>query len=438
MLITMDVNNTIEKTEAAEDVRFTRDYLIKRFTTVRNTTTKLTDPLETEDYVVQAMDNTSPAKWHLAHVSWFFETFVLDKADRDYESLHPQYSYIFNSYYLQTGKPHDRSKRGLLSRPTVGEVFEYRDYVDKEILGFLEDATEDQLEEYGPVIEIGIHHEQQHQELLLTDLKYMFAQNPLYPAYTSTPTPDHTSVPELNWIAFDAAVYKIGNDEEEFTYDNEHPRHRIFLEAFELADRLTTNAEYMKFMQDGGYDRSELWLDDGWAAVNRKQWQAPLYWMQKDDTWYHYTLGGLREVNPAEPVTHISYYEAEAFARWAGARLPYEGEWETAAADLPAEGNFVEDGHFHPCPLHKENGHLKQMYGDVWEWTCSAYSPYPGYRPLPGALGEYNGKFMCGQYVLRGGSCATSETHIRRTYRNFFYPDARWQFNGIRLARTLA
>lgn len=429
---------TVKKTapESAKE-RHSRAHLINRFKAIRDFSNQLVEPLEIEDFVVQAMENTSPTKWHLAHVSWFYETFLLEKVYDDYESLHPQYAYIFNSYYLQTGEPHTRSKRGLLTRPTVREVFEYRDYVNKEVLKFLEDATDEQLDEFGPVIEIGNNHEQQHQELMITDFKYMFAQNPLFPKYKELKKPDSNPVPPLNWVSFDEGIYEIGNEGNEFTYDNEHPRHREFLEAFELSDRLITNGEYMEFMEDGGYERSELWLDDGWATVNEKGWDSPLYWIKRDGSRYYYTLSGLREVDPNEPVTHVSYYEADAYARWAGARLATEAEWETAAGNLPCEGNFVEEGYFHPRPLQEKKQGLKQLYGDVWEWTKSAYDAYPGYEPLPGALGEYNGKFMCSQYVLRGGSCATSETHIRKTYRNFFYPDARWQFNGIRLARTI-
>lgn len=429
---------TLKNTDAASQTeRFSRSHLIERFKAIREFSHQLVKPLEIEDFVVQAMENTSPTKWHLAHVSWFFETFLLEKVYDNYESLHPQYSYIFNSYYLQTGKPHRRSKRGLLTRPTVREVFEYREYVNKEVLKFLEDATEEQLKEYGPVIEIGNNHEQQHQELMITDFKYMFAQNPLFPAYKELDLPGSNPVPELNWVSFEEGIYEIGNGGGEFTYDNEHPRHRKFLESFELADRLVTNGEYMEFMEDDGYARSELWLDDGWAAVTDNGWKAPLYWLKKDDGWHYFTLTGQRNVDPNEPLTHVSYYEADAFARWAGARLPAEAEWEIAAGDQSCEGNFVEEEHFHPQPLQIPQSGLKQMFGDVWEWTKSAYEAYPGYKPLPGALGEYNGKFMCSQYVLRGGSCATSQTHIRKTYRNFFYPDARWQFNGIRLARTI-
>ncbi|MDZ7716187.1 MAG: ergothioneine biosynthesis protein EgtB [Balneolaceae bacterium] len=428
---------TVKKTEDQHDKRFSKDHLISRFTSVRDFSMELVEPLETEDFVVQAMTNTSPTKWHLAHVSWFFETFLLEKVYDDYESLHPQYSYIFNSYYLQTGEPHTRSKRGLLTRPTVQEVFEYREYVNEQVLQFLEKATEDQLSEFGPVIEIGNNHEQQHQELMITDFKYLFSQNPLLPTYKEIELPESKPVPSLNWISFEEGIYEVGNEGHEFTYDNEHPRHRRFLESFEIADRLITNGEFIEFMEDGGYERSELWLDDGWATVNQEGWDAPLYWIDKDGEWYNFTLSGLRKVDPNEPVTHVSYYEADAYARWADARLPTEGEWEAAAGDKPYKGNFVEQGNFHPRPLQKGENKIKQLYGDVWEWTKSAYDAYPGYKPLPGALGEYNGKFMSSQYVLRGGSCATSQSHIRKTYRNFFYPDARWQFNGIRLARTV-
>lgn len=432
----MDANTTQPTLTKSED-RHSKEKLTERFNTIRKFSNFLVEPLETEDFVIQAIENTSPTKWHLAHVSWFYETFVLDKAIPDYESLHPQYAYIFNSYYLQTGEPHTRSKRGLLSRPTVKQVFEYREYVNNEILNFLDDATEEQLAEFGPVIEIGNHHEQQHQELILTDLKYMFFQNPLYPVYRELDLSDGGGPDSLNWVSFEEGIYEIGNKGNEYTYDNEHPRHRKFLESFELADRLITNAEFMKFMDDGGYERSELWLDDGWATVHNRNWNSPLYWQKQDGEWHYFTLSGLKKVNPNEPVTHVSYYEADAFARWAGARLPSEEEWEVAAGNKSYSGNFVEQERYHPRPLQQNDPGLKQMYGDVWEWTMSSYEPYPGYEPLPGALGEYNGKFMCSQYVLRGGSCATSETHIRKTYRNFFYPDARWQFNGIRLAQTV-
>jgi ergothioneine biosynthesis protein EgtB len=433
----MNTSTLLKKDQRKHQVRFSRDHLIDRFKKIRQASLDIVEPLEPEDYVIQVMTNTSPTKWHLAHVSWFFETFVLDRAYDDYDSLHPQYSYIFNSYYLQTGQPHGRFKRGFLSRPTVEEVMEYRSYVNQNVTDFLENATDEHLTEFGPVIEIGNNHEQQHQELMITDFKFMFAQNPLFPVYREQNTAENHVTGDLNWVSFEEGIYEIGNAGGEFTYDNEHPCHRRFLEPFELGDRLITNGEYMEFMEDSGYERSELWLDDGWSAVNENNWNAPLYWIQKEGPWQYYTLSGLRKVDPNEPVTHVSYYEADAFARWAGARLPTEAEWEVAAGDMPCQGNFVESKAFHPRPLQQNKSELNQMYGDVWEWTKSSYDAYPGYQPLEGALGEYNGKFMCGQYVLRGGSCATSKTHIRKTYRNFFYPDARWQFNGIRLAKTL-
>lgn len=428
---------TVQDPLEKSDARHSKNHLKKRFRSIRSFSEDLVEPLETEDFVVQAVEHTSPTKWHLAHVSWFYETFVLEKAYSDYQSMHPQYAYIFNSYYLQTGDPHKRSKRGVLSRPTVDEVFEYRRYVNNEILEFLDEATDEQLREFGPVIEIGNHHEQQHQELMLTDLKFMFAQNPLQPLYRDLDLSYVKEPDDLEWIPFEEGIYEIGSTGEEYTYDNEHPRHRTFLEPFELSGRPITNAEFIAFIEDDGYSRSELWLDDGWAKINQKGWDAPLYWFRKGDVWYYYTMGGVQKVNPAEPVTHVSYYEADAYARWADARLPTEQEWEVAAEGLSYEGNFVEQGNYHSQPMAEDGDGLKQMFGDVWEWTMSSYEPYPGYEPLPGALGEYNGKFMCSQYVLRGGSCATSQTHIRKTYRNFFYPDARWQFNGFRLARSI-
>lgn len=415
--------------------RLSKDHLLQHVNTVRAFSLYLCEPLETEDFVIQASEFASPTKWHLAHTSWFFETFVLEKFQDDFESLHPQYAYFFNSYYLQTGVPFTRAKRGVLSRPTVKEVFEYRQYVNEELEKFIESASEETWKEAAKVIEIGIHHEQQHQELILTDLKYMLGQNPLLPVYREA---EHKPAPEvgpMNWVPFEEQITEIGNTGNEFTYDNEHPRHRTLVQDFELADRLVKNGEYLEFIKDDGYSRSELWLDEGWSAVNKNEWKAPLYWFKRDGKWMQFTLSGAREVELGEPVSHVSYYEADAFARWKGVRLPTEQEWEHACGDLPVDGNFVEEENLHPAALQSSAQKLKQMYGDVWEWTMSAYAPYPNYKPLPGALGEYNGKFMANQYVLRGGSCATSQTHIRKTYRNFFHADARWQFSGIRLAR---
>ena len=380
------------------------------------------------------MESASPTKWHLAHTSWFFETFVLEKFDESFQSLHPQYAYFFNSYYLQTGVPFTRAKRGLLSRPTVKEVFTYREYVDDQVRNFIEQCDDSVWEKASEVVEIGINHEQQHQELILTDLKYLLAQNPLLPTYKKTDNVDGSTPSDINWISFSKGIVEIGNEGNEFTYDNEHPKHSTFVQDFELADRLVTVGEYLQFMEDDGYKRSELWLDEGWSTVQAESWDAPLYWFKKEGDWHMFTLSGVHPINNNEPVTHVSYYEADAFARWKGVRLPTEQEWEHACGAQPIEGNFVDNDLMHPVAASNKEG-LKQMYGDAWEWTMSSYAPYPGYKPLPGALGEYNGKFMANQYVLRGGSCATSKSHIRKTYRNFFHADARWQFSGIRLAK---
>lgn len=413
--------------------------LADSYQTVRNFTESLCQPLATEDYVIQSMPDVSPTKWHLAHTSWFFETFVLAKVNPDYKSLHPQYSFLFNSYYVQAGERHTRSERGLLSRPTVEGVYRYRHYVDENMLEFLNRAEEAQMEKVGSVIEVGLHHEQQHQELMLTDIKHVFSVNPLRPAYLNVKDSNslHSTVPEMKWVPSPEGVYRIGHEGDGFAYDNESPRHREFLEPFRIASRLVTNREYLEFMEDGGYQRPELWLSDGWYTVESNKWKAPLYWEKRDGCWWYFTLSGMRELDLDEPVCHISHYEADAYARWAGARLPTESEWEVAASNLSAEGNFVENGNYHPVALSKENrnGELMQMFGDVWEWTGSPYTPYPGFKTLPGALGEYNGKFMANQMVLRGGSCATSKSHIRKTYRNFFPSGARWQFMGIRLAQ---
>lgn len=414
--------------------RLSKENILKQFKSVRAFSHYLVEPLETEDFVIQPMENASPTKWHLAHTSWFFETFVLGKFHPHFESLHPQYAYFFNSYYLQTGVPFTRAKRGLLSRPTVKDVFEYREYVNEQMEAFIEKCDEETWAEAAFVVEIGNHHEQQHQELILTDLKYLLAQNPLLPVYRESTRGPSEKVDSLKWISFEEGLIEIGNKGNEFTYDNEHPHHRTFVQDFELADRLITNGEYLEFMKAGGYEQSPFWLDEGWSTLKREEWTAPLYWFKRDGEWMQFTLSGVRKIDLNEPVTHISYFEADAFARWKGCRLPTEQEWEHACGSLETEGNFVGEDHFHPISAPKKEG-LKQMYGDVWEWTMSSYSPYPNYKPLPGALGEYNGKFMANQYVLRGGSCATSKSHIRKTYRNFFHASARWQFSGIRLAR---
>jgi ergothioneine biosynthesis protein EgtB len=384
------------------------------------------------------MPDVSPTKWHLAHTAWFFETFVLKKWMPRYRSAVPQYAYLFNSYYNAAGDMHRRDLRGLISRPTVVETNKYRRQIDDCVIDLIENASEELLAEIEPVLVLGFHHEQQHQELLLTDIKHVLAQNPLHPVFEERDGDDEShTVPAQRFIDFDEATVTIGHAGSEFSYDNEGPQHRALVSAFSLASRPVTNGEYLGFIQAGGYRRSEFWLSLGWMTVNEQRWRAPLYWTEQDGEWWNFTLAGYRRVNASEPVTHISYFEADAYASWAGARLPTEFEWERVAVDLPIEGNFVETERFHPVPM-TTGPSLAKMYGDVWEWTRSAYLPYPGYKAAPGALGEYNGKFMCNQMVLRGGSCATSQDHIRPTYRNFFQPEKRWQFTGIRLARDPA
>jgi len=421
------------------DNALSQESLTQFYKTVREFSQTLAEPLEIEDYVVQSMPDVSPTKWHLAHTSWFFETFVLSKAIREYKSPNPQYAYLFNSYYVQAGERHLRPKRGFISRPTVEETYNYRNHVDESMLQFMHSANKKEWKELSAVIEIGIHHEQQHQELIVTDIKHVLSENPLNPRYVSKKKPGRTTdkPQELKWVSFEGGVRNIGNEGEGFGYDNEYPPHKVYVNPYKLGSRLVTNAQYMEFIEDGGYETPEIWLSEGWVTVEINNWKAPLYWQKINGEWMQFTLTGLRKVEPDEPLTHVSYFEADAFARWAGSRLPTEAEWEVAAASVPIEGNFVDNMNFHPAPLDKSsNGHpLKQMFGDVWEWTQSAYSAYPGYKVPPGALGEYNGKFMCNQMVLKGGSCATSKSHIRKTYRNFFPTDARWQFMGIRLAK---
>ncbi len=409
-----------------------------RFHEVRNFTTRLCENLAPEDYVVQSMPDVSPTKWHLAHTTWFFETFILKKWVTSYRPEVPQYAYLFNSYYNAAGDMHRRDLRGLISRPTVDETHRYRSSVDSDIDKLISRADEKLFAEIEPIVILGIHHEQQHQELLITDIKHVFAQNPLYPVFREQNIDIvSANAAPMNFIDFEETIAEIGHEGSGFSYDNEGPRHRALVLAFSLASRPVTNGEYLEFIDAGGYARSEFWLSLGWMTVNEQRWQAPLYWSKRDGAWWNFTLSGPRPVDESQPVTHISYFEADAFANWRGARLPTEFEWERAAAEIDIDGNFVESETFHPQPGRSsgQDRHLAQMFGDVWEWTRSAYSPYPGYRAAPGALGEYNGKFMCNQYVLRGGSCATSGSHIRRTYRNFFPPEKRWQFTGIRLAR---
>ena len=495
--------------------------LLVRYREIRAVTERLAGALSAEDCAVQSMPDASPIKWHLAHTSWFFETFVLAPALGGYRPFRPEYRVMFNSYYNLVGDQHPRPDRGLLTRPPLEEILAYREHVDRRMEqvragdGGVRPAIRS-------AIELGLQHEQQHQELILTDLKHLFAQNPLRPAYSSGllrgdgaatrplqraggRRPGPGSMPELGpegrrratadlnhgagprtgrstrawtaknppleWRRFEEGVRGIGCGAAGFAFDNERPRHHALVGGFEIASRPVTNGEFLAFVEDRGYEKAALWLSDGWDAVRARGWAAPLYWERSDGEWSEFTLGGLRRLDPEAPVGHVSYYEADAFARWAGARLPTEEEWETAAEGCPLEGNFLESGLLRPAPaapaaetsgtaramttrseprtgrrseriaisrrIDSSDGaaDLRQMFGDVWEWTGSAYRPYPGYRPPEGALGEYNGKFMCNQLVLRGGSCATPRSHIRPTYRNFFPPHARWQFSGLRLAR---
>jgi ergothioneine biosynthesis protein EgtB len=403
--------------------------LVLRFRRIRSRSMALCAPLSPEDMMVQSMPDASPAKWHLAHTTWFFERFVLER-DPAYRALHPEWHYLLNSYYQTVGPMHARPRRGLLSRPGVAEIRQYRERIDEamgERLLAGVDATT------LAIVELGLEHEQQHQELLLTDIKHAFASNPLLPAYAAKPPAASPRAPvALEFIAGREGVTETGHDGRGFAFDNESPRHRVLLQPHALANRLVTNAEYAAFVHDGGYREPSLWLSEGWDTVCREQWQRPLYW--QEDLAGEFTLAGVQPIDPDAPVSHVSYFEADAFARWAGARLPTEAEWENAAADLPVRGNLLDTQARHPCRAEPQAG-LLQMYGDVWEWTASPYVSYPGFRPLAGSLGEYNGKFMCGQWVLRGGSCATPREHIRASYRNFFPPHARWQFMGIRLGQ---
>jgi ergothioneine biosynthesis protein EgtB len=405
--------------------------LAAQFAAVRQRTTELCAPLSPEDHVVQAMADASPAKWHLAHTTWFFETFVVDDAER----FDPAFDYLFNSYYEAVGPRVERARRGLLSRPALDRIHAYRGAVDQRVLRALADGALDR--EARARLELGLHHEQQHQELILTDLKYMLGTQPLQPAYRELARAQPTAPEPQAWHDEPGGIVEIGaRDAAEagFTFDNERPRHRVLLAPYRLASRPVANAEVLAFIADGGYRDHRLWLSDGWHVVKAEGWTAPLYWIDREGDFASYELAGVRAIDPGETACHLSLYEADAIARWLGARLPTEAEWEHAAAGHAVAGNFADADRLHP---ERASGALAQLFGDVWEWTASSYSPYPGYRPLPGALGEYNGKFMSGQHVLRGGSCLTPAGHVRLTYRNFFPPTARWQMTGVRLANDV-
>ena len=409
-----------------------RDAWCARFAVCRARSEALATPLLPEDQVVQSMPDVSPTKWHLAHVTWFWETFLLAPHLAGYCVFDPAYNHLFNSYYEAVGPRHPRPARGLLSRPGVAEIARYRAHVTAAMERLIAAADAATFAAVAPLIELGIAHEEQHQELTLMDIKHVFAQNPLQPAYKSVAPKPARAAPALEWQPFAGGLVEVGHDGGAFAFDNEGPRHKVWLEPFRLATRLVTNGEYLAFVADGGYRRPEFWLSDGWAAVNAASWQAPLYWHQDGDRWFEFTLAGLAPLGPFAPVVHVSHYEADAFARWAGRRLPTEAEWETVAAGVPVEGNFLDSDALHPRVATGEG--LQQIFGDCWEWTQSAYASYPGFRAPDGALGEYNGKFMSGQMVLRGGCAVTPSGHVRASYRNFFPPAARWCFGGIRLA----
>jgi ergothioneine biosynthesis protein EgtB len=402
--------------------------LLQKYRQVRRTSLDLTSSFSVEDQMLQSMSDCSPAKWHLAHTTWFFETFILANVP-GYRPFDPRYKQLFNSYYKQLGAHPFRGSRGLMSRPSLEEVHAYRHWVDEAM-----DRSLDQISgEAKELVELGLNHEQQHQELILTDIKHALWSSPLRPERSGRLRAVGNAF-AVNWIGFDKGIYEVGHSGEGFAFDNEGPRHEILLQDFQIASRQVTNAEYLEFMRDGGYRKPELWLSDGWDAVNSQQWNAPLYWEEHDGAWSEFTFSGVSDIDPAAPVCHVSYYEADAFAHWSGSRLPREEEWEVAASQAARKhtGAFLDDGKFHPEPA---QGEAQQWFGNVWEWTASPYIGYPGFIPAAGLVGEYNGKFMCNQFVLRGGSCATPASHIRASYRNFFPSNARWQFMGIRLAK---
>jgi ergothioneine biosynthesis protein EgtB len=407
--------------------------LAEEFCRVRSQSLALCAPLTPEDMMVQSCAEASPAKWHLAHTTWFFETFILREFRPAYRPFHPDFLWLFNSYYNAVSAQPEKKLRAVFSRPTAEEILAYRHHVDAAMEDFAAGSVPEAARER---IVLGLNHEQQHQELLITDIKNAFWSNPLHPVYAPRSRDQAREASPVQWVDFAGGVTEIGYKGKEFCFDNETPRHKVYLEPFRLASRPVTCAEYLQFMEDGGYSRSELWLSEGWSTVQAERWQAPLYWRPRDNgIWEVFTMHGLVELDEllATPVCHISYFEADAYARWAGKSLPTEAEWEVAAAAVPVSGNLLEGEKFHPQAASVAS-QMEQLYGDVWEWTVSAYLPYPGFNPLPGALGEYNGKFMCNQMVLRGGSVATPASHIRATYRNFFAPATRWQFSGVRLA----
>jgi len=420
-----------------------RKSLTREFSRTRDLSVALAAPLNIEDMVVQTMPDVSPTKWHLAHTTWFFETFILKAHDTSYTPSHPDYEYLFNSYYNAVGDQFPRPQRGLLSRPTLSEVLSYRTEIEQKLKDFIADASAQIWETIAPLIELGCHHEQQHQELMLTDIKHVLSWNPLAPVGypKKTALVEKPEVVPLSFVELGETDLVVGadlGDSAAFSFDCEGPMHRVFLWPHALANRPITNGEYLAFIEDGGYRTPSLWLSDAWSKIKEESWAHPLYWRERDKEWCEFTLHGEEKLDPDKPVSHLSYYEADAYATWAGARLPYEHELERVQQRASGEGHFLNLADLHPRVAPQvTNNSFVQLFGDVWEWTQSSFNAYPGFRPKPGAVGEYNGKFMCNQFVLKGGSCATPAGHIRSSYRNFFPADARWQFTGLRLARDI-
>ncbi len=432
------MTSTISRPPSAPGSSWDADSLRTRFDEVRGHTEALAAPLSPEDQTVQSMADVSPTKWHRAHVTWFFETFLLAEQEPDFAPFEDRYWFLFNSYYEALGPRYARAQRGAVSRPGAHDVGLYRGNVDDRVRDLLARVDDGTLERIAQTVELGFHHEQQHQELLLMDIKHVLSLNPLQPVYAGRPSAT-CATDELGWVDVEGGLVEVGHRGAGFSFDNELPPHRTWLEPYRLADRLVTNGEWLDFMTDGGYRRADLWLSDGWGRVNGEGWTAPFYWSEQNGTWFEHTLNGTWPVNPGLPVSHVSYYEADAFATWAGKRLPTEAEWEHAVRedgqDQAVVGNLADTTTFHPrAATTSTTGRLKQVYGDCWEWTSSAYLPYPGFHPAEGAIGEYNGKFMSNQMVLRGGCALTPPGHARATYRNFFPPPARWALSGVRLA----
>lgn len=415
----------------------TREQLVEDYLACRRHSVVICEPLTAEDSCIQTMPDVSPPKWHLAHTSWFFETFLLTPNVSNYQCFHPKFDYLFNSYYVTHSQPYPRPQRGLLSRPTYEEVLRYRAYVDEAMQQLLMTADGNTWRGMVELVVLGINHEQQHQELLYTDIKHIFSQNPLQPAYRHNLSVSGASIcdveVDLQWHRFKAGITHIGHDADTFAFDNEDPPHDVLIQDFCIANRLVTNREYLAFIEDDGYQRPEFWMSEGWATLQQQQWYAPLYWELHSTGWQVFGLHGLQALELGVPVCHLSFYEADAYARWCGKRLPTEFEWEHVAKHYAVNGNCRESGALKPVATINQSD-ITQLYGDVWEWTASPYTAYPGYRPASGSIGEYNGKFMSNQMVLRGGSCVTPQQHIRASYRNSFYPSDRWQFSGIRLA----